>query len=195
MRPLFLSPNTLTISRIVLTFFFILAMCAEGFIFKLLGAIIFFLASFTDYYDGYIAKKHKMVSDFGKLMDPIADKFLMLSAFLVFVKMGIVPVIAFLIIFGREVFITFMRLYAKHQGHILAAEKFGKYKTVSQVFCSGVILIYIVLRSADSTNSWSDLTISRWQEFIDFTIMVAVLMTLASGLSYYVNNKQVFRPQ
>lgn len=195
MRHVFLSPNTLTISRIVLTFFFILAISADGFIFKLLGAIIFFLASFTDYYDGYIAKKHKMVSDFGKLMDPIADKFLMLSAFLIFVKMGIVPVLAFIIIFGREVFITFMRLYAKHKGHILAAEKFGKYKTVSQVFCSGVILIYVVLRSADSTNSWNDLTISRWQEFIDFTIMVAVLMTLASGLSYYLNNKQVFRPQ
>ena len=80
---MFLSPNTLTISRIILTFFFIMVMMAEGFIFKFLGAVIFFLASFTDYYDGYIAKKHKMVSDFGKLMDPIADKFLMLSAFLV----------------------------------------------------------------------------------------------------------------
>ena len=193
MKPFFLSPNTLTISRIILTLIFILVMLAEGFIFKFLGAIIFFLASFTDYYDGYIAKKHKMISDFGKLMDPIADKFLMLSAFLVFVKMGIVPVVAFVIIFGREVFITFMRLYAKHKGHILAAEKFGKYKTVSQVFCAGVILIYIVLRSADATNSWSDVTISRWQEFIDFCVMVAVLMTLASGLSYYMNNKKVFR--
>ena len=172
-----------------------MVMMADGFIFKFLGAVIFFLASFTDYYDGYIAKKHKMVSDFGKLMDPIADKFLMLSAFLVFVKMGVVPVLAFIIIFGREVFITFMRLYAKHKGHVLAAEKFGKYKTVSQVFCCGVILVYIVLRSADATNSWSDVTISQWQEFIDFTIMVAVLMTLASGVSYYMNNKQVFKAQ
>lgn len=195
MKHIFLSPNTLTISRIILTFFFIMVMSADGFVFKFLGAVIFFLASFTDYYDGYIAKKHKMVSDFGKLMDPIADKFLMLSAFLVFVKMGIVPVLAFVIIFGREVFITFMRLYAKHKGHVLAAEKFGKYKTVSQVFCAGVILIYTVLRSADATNSWSDVTISQWQEFIDFTIMVAVLMTLASGISYYVNNKRVFRLQ
>lgn len=195
MRSVFLSPNTLTMSRIILTVIFIVVMLAEGFIFKFLGAAIFFLASFTDWYDGYIAKKHKMVSDFGKLMDPIADKFLMLSAFLVFVKMGVVPVLAFLVIFGREVFITFMRLYAKNKGQILSAEKFGKYKTVSQFFCVGSILIYTVLRSADTTNSWSDVTISRWQEYIDFCIMVAVLMTLGSGISYYINNKNVFRLQ
>ncbi|MGE0269142.1 MAG: CDP-diacylglycerol--glycerol-3-phosphate 3-phosphatidyltransferase [Candidatus Omnitrophota bacterium] len=193
MKHVFLTPNTLTLSRIVLTFFFILLMMADGFFFKLVGAIIFFLASFTDYYDGYMAKKHNLISDFGKIMDPIADKFLMLSAFLVFVKIGIVPVYVFLIIFGREVLITFMRLYAKTKGYVLSAEQFGKYKTVSQFIASGFILIYVVLRSASFTDNWSDVTISRWNDVIDFLVLVAVLMTLASGVSYYMNNKKVFR--
>lgn len=193
MKNMIITPNTLTLSRIVLTFFFILLMMADGFFFKLIGAVIFFLASFTDYYDGYMAKKHNLVSDFGKIMDPIADKFLMLSAFLVFVKIGIVHFVVFLIIFGREVLITFMRLYAKTKGHVLSAEQFGKYKTVSQFVASGFILIYIVLRSASFTDNWSDVTISRWNEVIDFLVMIAVLMTLASGVSYYINNKKVFR--
>ena len=75
MKNVLLTPNTLTMSRIVLTVFFILCISADGFIFKFIGAIIFFLASFTDYYDGYVAKKHNLVSDFGKLMESMGTTY------------------------------------------------------------------------------------------------------------------------
>ncbi|MBP9854114.1 MAG: CDP-diacylglycerol--glycerol-3-phosphate 3-phosphatidyltransferase [Candidatus Omnitrophica bacterium] len=193
MKKVLITPNTLTMSRIVMTFFFIVLMMAHGFFFKLVGAFMFFLASFTDLYDGYIARKYNLISDFGKVMDPIADKFLMLSAFLIFVKMGIISVFVFLLIFGREIFITWMRFYAKGKGFVLAAEQFGKYKTVTQFVTVGFILIFIVLRSASFSQDWSDVTLSRWNYTIDFFVFITVLMTLASGVSYYMNNKDVFK--
>ncbi len=186
-----ISPNTLTISRIVLTVLFIMFISGEGFFPKLMGAIIFFIASFTDFYDGYIAKKHNMISDFGKLMDPIADKFLMLSAFLIFVKMGLVTVLAFLVIFGREVFITIMRINAKSKGKVLAAEKLGKYKTASQVIAAGVILIYVVFSETTGFKNWSELSVHYWMEIIEYLILVAVTLTLVSGVSYFLNNRRV----
>jgi len=186
-----ISPNTLTISRIVLTVLFIMFISNEGFTPKLVGAIIFFIASFTDFYDGYIAKKHNLVSDFGKLMDPIADKFLMLSAFLIFVKMGLVTVLAFLVIFGREVLITIMRIHAKTKGKVLAAEKLGKYKTASQVIAAGAILIYVVLGELPSFNEWSAVSVHWWMECIEYLILVAVTLTLVSGVSYYMNNRKI----
>lgn len=186
-----ISPNTLTVSRIVLTVLFIMFISMEGFWPKVVGAIIFFIASFTDFYDGYIAKKHNMVSDFGKLMDPIADKFLMLSAFLIFVKIGLVSVLAFMVIFGREVLITLMRMHAKGKGSVLAAEKMGKYKTASQVAASAVILVYVVLGETAGFKNWSEGSVHTWMEIIEYFVLLAVTLTLVSGVSYYKNNRKV----
>lgn len=186
-----ISPNTLTISRIILTVLFIMFISVDGLWPKVVGAIIFFVASFTDFYDGYIAKKHNLVSDFGKLMDPIADKFLMLSAFLIFVKMGLVSALAFLVIFGREVLITLMRMHAKSKGKILAAEKMGKYKTASQVVASGFILIYVVLGETAGFKNWTEGTVHKWMEVIEYFVLLAVTLTLVSGISYYRNNQKV----
>ena len=133
-------PNALTISRIVLTLVFIFLITRNGFLPKFSAAVIFLIASFTDYYDGYYAKKHNLISDFGRLMDPIADKFLILAAFFVFTKMHLIAVWMFLIILIREVVITAVRLIAIRGGEVLEAEKMGKYKTVSQMIAVIVIL-------------------------------------------------------
>src|SRR3972149_6492846 len=125
-------PNALTISRIVLTFLFIFFICSAGLISKFIAAVLFLIASLTDFYDGYYAKKYQLTSDFGKIMDPIADKVLVLAAFFVFTHMRLIPVWMFALIFIREVLITGWRLAAVLTGEVLAAEKAGKIKTVSQ---------------------------------------------------------------
>ncbi len=185
-------PNTLTVSRIVLTFIFIILIMQNGVIPKMIAAIVFAIASFTDFYDGYLAKKHDMVSDFGKLMDPIADKFLILAAFVVFTIMGILPFWMFFIIFARELLITALRLYAKTRGRILAAENLGKYKTVSQIFVTFYILIYIVFEESGVFKHFSEGFVNIWYGSIYFFMLFTVILTLVSGISYVVSNKHLF---
>lgn len=185
-------PNTLTVSRIILTFIFIVLILQEGVIPKMIAAIVFAVASFTDFYDGYLAKKHDMVSDFGKLMDPIADKFLILAAFLVFTLMGIIPIWMFAIIFARELLITILRLYAKTQGRILSAESLGKYKTVSQIFVTFYILAYIVFEESGVFKYFSENFVNIWHSSIHFFMLLTVILTLVSGIFYLISNQHLF---
>ena len=115
-------PNILTVLRIVLAVFFVIFITQESLTGVVTAAVIFFLASLTDYYDGYFAKKHKVFSNFGVIMDPIADKFLILAAFFIFMQMELVPEWMFLIIFVREVVVTGSRLMAMRKGRVIAAD-------------------------------------------------------------------------
>jgi len=115
-------PNKLTVSRIVLVGVFMLFLFLHGVIAKVLALITFLIASFTDFLDGYIAKKYNMVTDFGKLMDPIADKVLILAAFLAFVEMELIPAWMVVIIIFREVTITGLRISALTRGKVIPAD-------------------------------------------------------------------------
>ena len=125
--------NKLTISRIVLAGIFILFLFIRGPGAKFMALAIFMAACITDYYDGYIARKANSITSFGKLMDPIADKILVLGAFLAFVQMNIIPAWMVIIIITREFMITGIRILALSQKKVLAAESGGKHKTVSQM--------------------------------------------------------------
>lgn len=181
-------PNKLTILRIALTFIFIILLNLEGLFFKIASAVVFIIASVTDYLDGYYAKKYKLTSDFGILMDPIADKFLLLSAFLSFCFMGIVEFWMFVVILIREVLITCIRLVLKKKGIVIAAEKLGKYKTVSQITAIIFILIFIILKNYYL--DWPQNVINGWQYFIDALMYITVFLTLISGASFFVKNKE-----
>jgi len=184
-------PNVLTVSRLILTLFFIFFITRDGFTPKLFGAVIFCIASITDFYDGYYAKKHDLITDFGKVMDPIADKFLVLAAFLIFTQMQVIALWMFLIIFAREVIITSVRLMAMRKGQVLAAEQMGKFKTVSQMAAIMVILVFVVVRELQSAMVWSEEVIMRWEFTIHSMMSIAVLLTVASGLSYLWNNRRL----
>jgi len=185
-------PNKLTISRIILTLFFVVFITREGFVAKFFGSFLFYVASFTDFYDGYYARKYNAITNFGKLMDPIADKFLMLMAFLIFVNMQIISIWYFIVIFFREVIVTLFRLYAKSSREVLAAEKLGKIKTCSQALAAYVILIYITMRETVGAADWTDYTFARWQTCIDVLMIIAVLLTLLSGASFIWNNRKIW---
>ena len=140
-------PNKITIFRIALTFVFMFFLFSKGLTFKILALAAFLVAVFSDYIDGFIARKYSMTTNFGKLMDPIADKILTLAAFLAFVEMELIPAWMVVIIILRELLITGLRIMALRSEEVLPAGAGGKQKTISQMVSIFVILIFIIFKS------------------------------------------------
>jgi CDP-diacylglycerol--glycerol-3-phosphate 3-phosphatidyltransferase len=138
--------NKLTLLRILLTFVFMSFLFVHSLWAKVASLLIFIFAALSDFFDGRIAQKKNMVTDFGKLMDPIADKILVLAAFAAFVQMQLIDAWMFVIVVSREILITSLRLFALNKGKVLSATKAGKHKTVSQMLLIFFILIFIVLK-------------------------------------------------
>ena len=187
-------PNRLTILRIILTFVFMFFLFSKCFLAKYFALLIFSLACLTDYYDGYIAKKRGLVSTFGKLMDPVADKILLIAAFLAFVELKIVPAWMVAVIILRELVITGMRLVAMSKGSVLAADRWGKHKTASQMLTIFSILIFLVFKETSLRyfQSWN-LSCEILCNWIIFILMwITVILTLISGFLYLWQNRRLF---
>jgi CDP-diacylglycerol---glycerol-3-phosphate 3-phosphatidyltransferase len=187
-------PNKLTILRIVLAFVFIFFLFIHGFGAKVAAFVVFLSASFTDLLDGYLAKKNNQITDFGRLMDPIADKILILSAFLAFVEMGLIPAWMVIIILFREVVVTGLRILALSKGKIMPADSGGKHKTVSQVVAILAILLLIIFRAAGPVAPafWSANAEAIYRDSIYVLMLITVALTLISGISYLVKNREVY---
>lgn len=184
--------NKLTMSRIVLTFVFMFFLFCHGLWAKIVALSIFIFAALSDFFDGRIAKKKNMVTDFGKLMDPIADKILVLAAFAVFVQMQLIEAWMFVIIVSREILITSLRLFALNKGKILSAAKAGKHKTVSQMAAIFAILGFIVLKESIITfSTWNPIWERTFRQAIFVFMIFTVALTLYSGLSYLWDNRKV----
>ena len=169
-------PNKLTIARIIAVPFFIAAYYLEW---HLVAFIIFVAASFTDMLDGKIARKYNLVTNFGKIMDPLADKVLVYSAFCLMVP-DPVPGWMLIIILAREFLVAGVRTVAASEGIVIAAAMSGKIKTVLQMIAVCMLLIAPVIDAA-----WF-LTLSK------VVLWAALVMTVISGVQYVVDNKQVF---
>src|ERR1700749_3128014 len=135
-------PNKLTISRFVLTVAFLVAIFMNGPYYETVALLLFSIASLTDYFDGKIARRDKLITNFGILMDPLADKILVCSAFIAFVGLGWMPSWMVVIIVARELAITGLRLLAASKNQVLAAERYGKHKTISQIIAIIAILVF-----------------------------------------------------
>lgn len=187
-------PNKLTMLRIGLAFIFIIFLFMPGLPAKILALAAFLLASGTDFLDGYLAKKNNQITDFGRLMDPIADKILILSAFLAFVQMQLVPAWMVVIIIFREVAVSGLRALAMAKGKVIAADRGGKHKTACQIFAISVILLMIIFREAPtaSLSFWSERAESVYRDAIFVLMLITVTLTLISGVSYLLKNKEVY---
>lgn len=179
-------PNILTVFRIFLTFIFIFFLYQAGLQAKVLALVVFTLASLTDFFDGYFARKYNLISRFGKIMDPIADKFLMLSAFFIFTQMYLIETWMFVIIFAREGIVTGLRLFAMRKGVAMEAEKAGKVKTVLQIVSVYLIMIFIVLVQLGIDVQLGKTLVNGIYVFM----LGVVLVTLWSGLSFIWNNRK-----
>lgn len=182
-------PNILTVARIFLTFFFAAELLSSGFTSKLTAGFIFLIASLTDWFDGYYARRHNLITDFGKLMDPIADKFLVLTAFFVFAKLQVIPWWMVIVIAAREIYITALRLKAMRRGKVLAAEKAGKYKTILQMVTILAILMLIIGRESFVKGNTNQEII--WLKMITILMYAIVGLTVYSGILFLWHNRTI----
>lgn len=180
----------LTLLRVFLTLFFIYFLYQDGLLSKIMALIVFILASLTDFFDGYYARKHAIITRFGKIMDPIADKFLMLSAFFIFMQMHLIAAWMFFFIFAREIIVTGLRLLAVGKGRALAAEGAGKIKTVLQIAAVYLIMISIVLAQLDVNGPWYANAVSTLAGGSYIFMIGVVLVTVWSGISFLWNNRK-----
>ena len=184
----------LTFARILLAVVFIFFIHQPSIAAAVLAAVIFGAAALTDYYDGFVARKYNLENDLGKFMDPIADKILVLSAFIVFVQMHLVKDWMLVLILTRELLITGLRIFALTKKKVIAAEKAGKHKTVSQMAAIFIILGFVIFqRSAVALSAWSSGIELWWGIGIDLTMAVTVTLTLISGFSYLWTNRGLFQ--
>lgn len=184
--------NKITFLRIGLAFVFMLFLFSHGFVFKILALFVFILASISDYLDGWLAKKRNEVSDLGKILDPIADKILVLGAFISFVQLNLIEVWMVVLIFVREFIITALRAYALTEKKVLAASRAGKQKTVSQMVAIFFILSWLIAKEILIKSSlWNDATAVLMHRSIYFIMSVAIVLTLSSGLSYLWDNRKI----
>lgn len=183
-------PNLLTLSRVLFAAVLVYLLNEKTLAGNVLATVVFALASLTDFYDGHLAKTRGMVSDFGKIMDPVADKILLLSAFGVLAHIGMVAWWMFDVIAAREVLVTLSRLIAMKQGRILGAERTGKIKTVVQIAAVSVTLLYLVVERCDFAGDWFLTVEVTWRWLIYALMFAAVLLTLYSGADYFLNQSR-----
>ena len=173
-------PNKLTLLRICLIPVFVILMLSQVSNFFLISCIIFIIASITDFFDGKIARKYNLVTDFGKFMDPLADKLLVLSALICMIEYDLVAGWMVIIIVARELTVSILRAIAADNGKVIAASGGGKIKTTSQM-----IAIILLLIGANYSNSQI--------VFVGTIAMyIATIFTLYSGIDYLYKNRELF---
>ena len=181
-------PNKLTVGRIILVPFFVAALLANFPLNNAVALIIFIAASLTDMFDGKIARKNGLVTDFGKFADPLADKILVLAAFLCFVQLGICDCVAVIIVLFREFSVTSIRLIAASKGKVVAANK-----TVSQMIAIiAVIAMQIVLELPEVGLNFINTATFEPIFFVvgEILIWISVVFTIISGVVYIIQNRQ-----
>ncbi len=172
-------PNKLTLLRVALIPFFVvlLLLSARYAYLNHAAVVVFIIASLTDLFDGKLARKYDMVTNFGKFMDPLADKLLVISALICLLKLDMIPVWAVLLITAREFIISGFRLVAAEKGLVLAASKMAKVKTTVQMIMTISIMMDFPWKIFKILNG--------------ILIILAVLLTIASLAEYLVKNRSV----
>ncbi|HEX8272126.1 MAG TPA: CDP-diacylglycerol--glycerol-3-phosphate 3-phosphatidyltransferase [Longimicrobiaceae bacterium] len=195
-------PNWITLGRIVLALVLVPLLFVDGFGPRLGAWFIFLIAAFSDLWDGHLARSQGLITDLGKLLDPLADKLLLAATFVPLYLIshsdrpdarfpwfgGAFPLWILLVIFGREAFITVFRSWAARRGVVLAAGKAGKYKAVVQNIFIGAAILWYALQSKARADGWNGPLWAGWQQFhFGFTVValsVAVFLTVYSLVVY-----------
>ncbi|NLG91995.1 MAG: CDP-diacylglycerol--glycerol-3-phosphate 3-phosphatidyltransferase [Clostridiales bacterium] len=188
-------PNKLTVMRIVLVPFFVAVLLIPGIPHHYLwAAVLFGAAALTDHYDGKLARKNNQITNFGKFLDPLADKILVISALVCFVDLRLAATWCVLVIIAREFMVTSIRLVAVDSGVVIAANKWGKTKTVSQIIAIIAILLFQYVQELISIGKLSSFTIGGMSSADVFAaagyvlILIATFFALLSGIIYIVQN-------
>lgn len=174
-------PNKLTVLRVILIPFFVvfLLLSPGNDLLKWISLAIFIIASLTDMLDGKIARKYNLITDFGKFMDPLADKLLVCSAMICLIDLGKIPSWVVVIIIAREFIISGFRLVAADNGRVIAASYWGKFKTTFQM-----IMVILMIADLGAVVPYYDIvtTVIMW---------IALILTIISLCDYIIKNKDV----
>ncbi len=186
--------NKLTLIRIFLVPIFLIFLVGKGIPYgTFIATFIFILASLTDKLDGYIARSRNQITNFGKFMDPLADKLLVTSALISLVELQVIPAWAAIIIIAREFAVSGLRSIAAAQGKVIAASWWGKIKTVIQIIA--IILLLLQVNIGDSLYLTKLVSNNAfWAVFFEnapkIMLFAAVVITIISGYEYFVKNKE-----
>ena len=183
-------PNKLTVLRVLLIPVVMLFLLTESIPFRwLLGGLCFGAACLTDMLDGRIARSRNLITDFGKLMDPVADKMLIMSTLVCFVQMDFCPAWVVVMILFREFLVTSLRMVAADKGLVIAANLWGKIKTVTQM----IAVIGIFLGMAMQEFSFIPAFLGEWTVTVgQIVLYAAVIATVCSGATYVYECRSLF---
>jgi len=185
------TPTKLSFLRIALAFLVFGLLMAPGISAKAAALVCFLIASLTDWLDGWLARRWNQVSSLGALLDPIADKVLVLGTFLAFVQLRLIPAWMVLIIMVRELLITGVRLFAASRQVVLSAVREGKNKTVSQMVTIAVVLVVILIRERSQAAGLSSEMDHHLTEIVLGCMWATVLLTIISGVSFFWRHRVV----
>lgn len=176
------TPNKLTVARMIMVPFLVIFMLTGwgGEANRYISFGIFAAASITDWFDGYLARKHNLVTNFGKFMDPLADKLLVCSALICLIGMKRLEAWVVIVIIAREFIISGFRLIAAENGVVIAANYWGKFKTVSQM----IMIILLILNLG-----------GIWSVVEEIFVWLSVALTVISLLTYILQNRKVLSMQ
>jgi CDP-diacylglycerol--glycerol-3-phosphate 3-phosphatidyltransferase len=186
--------NRLTLSRLALTVFFVAALNSSWEYARTSALIIFLIAGITDFVDGEVARRYGIITNFGKLMDPLVDKIMMAAAFISLVPLKAVPAWAATTVVARDFLITGLRLMATSKGRVLPAERLGKQKTSWQIITVIFFLALLAaneLRYADENSEW---WFRAWHEAGPLLVWITVALTIYSGLGFAWRNRELIGP-
>ena len=181
-------PNKLTVIRVIMIPFFVFFMLNDmGVYGKWIALAIFVIASFTDFLDGYLARKNNLVTNFGKFMDPLADKLLVGAAMICLVEIGRLPAWMVIVIISREFIISGFRLIASDNGIVIAASYWGKIKTVIQM----LMIIVLIMNLGTPVNNEITLVVQGVRIAEALLVWAALVLTVISLVDYVIKNKEV----
>jgi CDP-diacylglycerol--glycerol-3-phosphate 3-phosphatidyltransferase len=186
--------NRITLSRLALTVLFVVSLNSSWQYARTTALVIFLIAGLTDFIDGEIARRYGIITNFGKLMDPLVDKIMLAAAFISLVPLKAVPAWAATTIVARDFLITGLRLMASAKGRILPAESLGKQKTSWQVI---TVLFFLGLFSASElrfANEESVWWLHAWNQAGPILVWITVALTLYSGLTYAWRHRELIAP-
>ncbi len=181
MKEIFSNTNNLTLFRIAAVPLIVILLLFPGRLFTFVAAVLFSVAAMTDFLDGFFARRKGLVSNFGKVMDPLADKLLVSATFIMMASLGWIPGWIVCIIIGRELAVTGLRNIAAQQGKDISSSRLGKYKTGFQIAAIIPLLIH-----------YQHLTID-FHAIVSIFLWVALAMTLLSGADYFIKFRRLLQ--
>ena len=183
-------PNQLTTLRIILVPVFVALLLQKDPYLKLFGVVVFTVASLTDAYDGYHARKYGEITRLGAFLDPLADKLLITSAFLLYVAQGYLALWMVLLVAARDILITVLRVYAEYRDRPVVTSKEAKYKTVAQNLFAYVVMAFILMKEdqffGKRVAAATDEVLRSG--YLDYVMLAITLFTVWTGISYLISN-------